>query len=317
MLDDRRATGHSPHAVFGERGKLLNIAFRMLGSTPDADEVVQDTYARWFALSDEERRAVRSPATWLMRTAGRTCLDHLAAARTRREQYVGEWLPEPLPGDTRWNSSARTEWICDPAEHVTFDESVSMGVMVVLESVTPAERIAFILHDVYDLPHTEIACVIGRVPPACCQLAASARRHIQERRHRPVAPEQHRDVVAALRQACADDDHDALADLLDPEVSVRSDGGGKVRAALRPVHGQEKAARFLLGLLRPQHGQRLAEETVSGHPGLAAYVDGEVVAVVATDVRDGRVCDLWMILNPDKLHAWRCLQPARCEQGDG
>jgi RNA polymerase sigma-70 factor (ECF subfamily) len=301
--DDDRGTEAALRSIFQERVRLMNIAFRMLGSSHDAEDIVQEAYARWYALSDEAQNAIESPTAWLVRVTSRICLDQLGSARVRRERYVGEWLPEPLPDS--WDSTATPARWGDPAEHVTLDESVSMGMLVVLESVTPAERVAFVLHDVFKMPHTEIAVIVGRTPETCRQLAASARRHIRSNRHQAIAPGQHRSVVSAFRDACESGDLDRLIGLLDPRVGVHSDGGGKVRAARRPIFGAEKAARFFLGLLRKDFVQEITEEDVNGRPGLVVHLDGELVAVMATEVHGGRLTDIWMILNPDKLHAWR------------
>ncbi|GGP01971.1 RNA polymerase sigma24 factor [Nonomuraea glycinis] len=298
IFDERAAV------MLNDRGTLMNLAFRMLGSTHDAEDVVQDAYARWYALSDDARRAIRSQIAWLVRVTSRICLDQLTSARARRERYVGDWLPEPLPGEARWASTARTQQ-GDPAERVTLDDSVSMGVLVMLESVTPAERVAFVLHDVFNLPHTEIADIVGRTPEACRQLAASARRHLQRDRRLAVNAQQHRSIVSAFKDACEHGDFDTLISLLDPQVSVRTDGGGKVRAALHPIAGSEKAARYFLGLRRKKFSQEITEESVNGRPGLATHADGEINGVMAIAVRDGRITDIWLIVNPDKLQVWK------------
>ncbi|MFD1274326.1 sigma-70 family RNA polymerase sigma factor [Streptomyces kaempferi] len=153
----------------------------MLGSVQDAEDVVQETYARWYAQPEEAQREIGTPLAWLTRVASRICLDHLASARVRRERYTGEWLPEPLRDGTVWTSAGRAGED-DPADRITLDESVGMGVLVVLDTVTPAERVAFVLHDVFGLPFTEIAGTMGRTPAACRQLAASARRRLAHRR---------------------------------------------------------------------------------------------------------------------------------------
>ncbi|SDK82695.1 RNA polymerase sigma-70 factor, ECF subfamily [Nonomuraea maritima] len=304
--------GQPPFSPRHERGTvmlddhvtLVNVAFRMLGSMHDAEDIVQDAYARWYALSDEARQAIRSPTAWLVRVTCRICLDQLTSARARRERYVGDWLPEPLPDDARWASTASTR-TGDPAERVTIDDSVSMGMLVMLESVTPAERVVFVLHDVFNLPHTEIADIVRRTPEACRQLGASARRHLQSDRRRAVDVRQHRDIVTAFRNACEHGDFDTLISLLDPNVSVRIDGGGKARAARRPILGSAKTARYFLGLLRRKFVQEITEENVNGLPGLVSHVKGEINGVMAMAVRDGLITDIWLIANPDKLHAWQ------------
>ncbi|MGS2648362.1 RNA polymerase sigma factor SigJ [Streptosporangium sp. LJ11] len=312
MPPDREQAPSSPHPIFDERAAvmvdervtLVNIAFRMLGCAHEAEDVVQDAFARWFALSDEARREIRSPAAWLVRVTCRICLDQLGSARARRERYVGDWLPEPLPDDSRWASTGRNR-VGDPAERVTLDDSVSMGMLVMLESVTPAERVAFILHDVFDLPHTEIAGIVGRTAESSRQLAASARRHLRSDRRRAVTAHQHRGIVSAFKNACEQGDLDTLISLLDPQVTVRADGGGKATAARRAILGAGKTARYFLGLLRNRFAQELTEENVNGCPGLVSHVGGEVNGIVAFAVRGGLITQIWVIVNPDKLHAWK------------
>ena len=162
-------------AIMSERRQLINLAYRLLGSLADAEDVVQETYARWYAMSGPQQEAIESPGAWLTTVASRICLDLLRSARARRERYVGEWIPEPLPEPAEWTSGAGAI-TADPADRVTLDESVSMAFLVVLDSMTPAERVALILHDVFGYPFAEVAQVTGRTPAACRQLASSARR---------------------------------------------------------------------------------------------------------------------------------------------
>src|SRR6516162_7669961 len=159
-------------AVMSERGLLINLAYRLLGSLADAEDAVQETYARWYGLSAQQREAIENPAAWLTTVASRICLDLLGSARARRERYVGEWIPEPLPDPGEW-PAGRPGATADPADRVTLDESVSMAFLVVLESMTPAERVAFILHDVFGYSFAEVAGIVGRTPAACRQLASS------------------------------------------------------------------------------------------------------------------------------------------------
>lgn len=315
-----RSSAHDPGPSLGslmaERRRLLNLGYRMLGSVQDAEDVVQETYTRWYALSESQQRAIVTPLAWLTRVASRICLDQLASARVRRERYTGEWLPEPVRGGTTWTSAAgagRTSGTGgdDPADRITLDESVSMGMLVVLDSVTPAERVAFVLHDVFGTPFTEIAETVGRSPAACRQLASSARRRLAERRPVGGTTTEHRQVVSAFREACETGDLDSLVALLDPAVESRSDGGGKVRAALRPITGADKVARFLLGLLRREPDVELVEDDINGTPGVTVSIAGTTIAVLAADVRDGLITDLWLVVNPDKLHAWTDTPTAR------
>src|SRR3989440_8472512 len=166
-------------AIMGERRQLVNLPYRLLGSLAEAEDAVQETYARWYALSRQEPDAIGTPGAWPTTVASRICLNLLGSARARRETYVGEWIPEPLPERTEWISGRPGGTTADPADRVTLDESVSMAFLVVLESMTPAERVAFILHDVFGYSFPEIAEITGRTPAACRQLASSARRRIR------------------------------------------------------------------------------------------------------------------------------------------
>ena len=289
--------------LLDERKHLMNLAFRMLGSWNDAEDVVQQTYVRWFQLSDEERDAIERPRAWLTTVASRICLNILDSARVRRERYVGEWLPEPLP--TRSTDAATaTMPAADPLDRITLDDSVSMALLVVLESLTPAERVAFVLHEVFGVPFAEIADIVGRSPEATRQLASSARRHIRDLRARPTDASEHSRVVTAFRLACESGDLDALVAVLDPDVTSVSDGGGKVRAALRPVVGADNVARFILGVMRKGPDLTIDEELVNGELGFVVRAGDQVVGTVSLGVADGRIHDIWMVMNPDKLTAW-------------
>jgi RNA polymerase sigma-70 factor (ECF subfamily) len=293
-------------SLFAERRTLINICYRMLGTVQDAEDAVQETYSRWYALSSEEQQAVQSPLAWLTRVAGRVCLDQLTSARARRERYVGEWLPEPVRDSPVWSSTdGNHSGSQDPVDRVTLDESISMGMLVVLETMTPAERVAFVLHDVFGVPFDAIADTVGRTPAACRQLASSARRRLRAARPSTDPADRHRRTVSAFREACETGNFDTLVTLLDPAAQSHSDGGGRVRAALRPVVGRDKVARLVAGLLRKGPGMKLAEETVNGRPGLAVRAEsGTTIAVIAIDVAGGLITSLWMMVNPDKLHTW-------------
>ena len=183
-MSNRSGSGDGGHdlgldAVMSERRQLINLAYRLLGSLADAEDAVQGTYARWYALPAPQQEAIENPAAWLTTVASRICLDLLGSARARRERYVGEWIPEPLPDPGEWPSGRPGGTTADPADRVTLDESVSMAFLVVLESMTPAERVAFILHDVFGYPFDDVAGIVGRTPAACRQLASSARRRIR------------------------------------------------------------------------------------------------------------------------------------------
>jgi RNA polymerase sigma-70 factor (ECF subfamily) len=289
--------------VVAQRRHLLSLAYRMLGTLAEAEDAVQETYLRWYRMTDAERAAVVHPERWLTRVASRVCLDVLGSARYRRERYVGEWLPEPVPADL-FSRTVSGRVAVDPVEQVTLDESVSTAVLVVMEAMTPAERVAFVLHDVFGLPFPEIAEVVDRTPAAVRQLASSARRRVRE--HDPVGGDRHEHdrVVRAFVRAAGTGDLAALAALLDPSVALRSDGGGVVSAARRPVLGVDEVARFLLGIVRKNPGMDVAE--VLTGDGLAyRFRDGPALrALLNLRVRDGLVTDVWIQLNPGKLGSW-------------
>ena len=284
-----------------ERRTLLALAYRMLGTVTDAEDAVQETYLRWYRLPAAEQAQIRNPAAWLTRVAGRVCLDLLGSARARRERYVGEWLPEPVPGASPIAASVPV----DPLDRVTLDESVGVALMVVLESLTPAERVAFVLHDIFAVPFAEIAETVGRSPEATRQLASQARRRIRERRAGIASREQHDAVARAFAEATVTGELSTLVGLLDPDVVLRSDGGGKVSAARRPVLGADRVARFLLGLphLEPA---AIIEPTLTPE-GLAFLVtiDGRADSVISVDVAGDRITEIYIVRNPDKLTLWR------------
>lgn len=283
-----------------ERRHLLSVAYRLTGTLHDAEDIVQETYARWFRLSESERAAIAVPGAWLTTVAGRIGLDHLTSARARREQYVGEWLPEPVPGTALTTASQGS----DPLDAVAVDDSVSMALLVLLDAVTPAERVAFVLHDVFGVPFEEIGEIVGRTPQACRTLASSARRRIRDRRARASSAVEHERVLLAFLTAARGGGLDDLIAVLDPEAIARSDGGGKIRAALHPVRGADRVARFLLGILAKQSDLDASIEPVGDRGGFVFRRDGVVTSVVMADVADGRVAEVWIVLNPDKLTAW-------------
>jgi RNA polymerase sigma factor (sigma-70 family) len=292
-------------AIMSERRQLINLAYRLLGSLADAEDAVQETYARWYALSRQQREAIASPGAWLTTVASRICLNLLGSARARRETYVGEWLPEPLPERAEQISGRPGGATADPADRVTLDESVSMAFLVVLEQMTPAERVAFILHDVFGYPFTNIAEITGRTPAACRQLAASARRRSRASQA-PAAPTARQaGIVRAFKQAWEAGDIGALIGLLDPDATVIADGGGLVSAALRPIQGGEQVARYLAELAGRAPGNvRILERRVNGQPGLVAQQDGVTVTVFAFEVAGDRITHIWAVRNPDKLRPW-------------
>ncbi|WP_091099693.1 RNA polymerase sigma factor SigJ [Nonomuraea pusilla] len=298
-----RRPGPVPDAVTGERGRLINLAYRLLGSLAEAEDAVQETYARWYAMSAQQQDAVESPGAWLTKVAGRVCLNVLGSARVRRETSVGEWIPEPLPEPGEWTDGRPGGGTADPADLVTLDESVSMAFLVVLESMTPAERVAFVLHDVFRYSFAEVAEIVGRTPAACRQLASSGRRRVRASQPSPAPAPRQAAVVRGFRRAWEAGDIDALVGLLDPDATVIADGGGVVVRRPR-VEGGEQVARACVELTGRAPGLTILERTVNGRPGLVAQQDGATTAVLAFDVAGDRVTRVWAVFDPAKLRAW-------------
>jgi RNA polymerase sigma-70 factor (ECF subfamily) len=292
--------------VIGERRHLMSLAYRMLGTVAEAEDAVQETYTRWYRMSHSERDAIEAPRGWLTRVCGRICLDVLASARVRRERYIGPWLPEPVPSDTFAGAlgSSGASGSEDPLDRVTLDDSVSTALLVVLEAMTPAERVSFVLHDVFAVPFDEIAETVGRSPAAVRKLAASARHRVAASRARQVTRAQHDEVVRAFSAASRTGDLSALIRVLDPEVVLRSDGGGIVSAARKPVHGADNVARFLFGLLSKRPGLEVVEQETPDGLGFAIWEEGHIMGVVTLNVVEGSVADVWIVVNPDKLSLW-------------
>ena len=298
--------------IMAERGQLTGLAYRLLGSLADADDVVQETYARWYAMPTDQQAAIASPGAWLTTVAGRISLDLLRSARARRERYVGEWILEPVPGGTEW-ISGRVEGAAtaDPADRVSLDESISMAFLVLLESMSPAERVAFILHDVFHYSFAEVADVVGRTPAACRQLASSARRHLRSSGAHASLRADRAELVSDFRRAWEAKDIRALVDLLDPDATTVADGGGLVSAVARPVEGAERIARTYVEIADRTPGLTIQECVVNGQPGLVTQHDGATATVLAFDVAGGRITHIWAIRNPDKLRPWITDEGAR------
>jgi RNA polymerase sigma-70 factor (ECF subfamily) len=271
------------------RPQLFGLAYRMLGSVMDAEDVVQEAYLRW---QGTHGATVEAPRAYLTTIVTRLCIDHLRSARVRREEYVGTWLPEPLVGAAPDESGG-------PA----FSESLSLAFLVLLETLSPVERAVFLLHEVFGYSYAEIAPIVGTSEVNCRQIGMRARRHVEERRPRfDASPAQQERLLERFVTACTTGDLDTLIALLADDVTLYADGGGKVTAARRPIQGSANVARFLLGLAAmapPTVAVRFAP--VNGRPGVIAVVQGQVVNVVALAIAAGRVAALHMVANPDKL----------------
>jgi RNA polymerase sigma-70 factor, ECF subfamily len=281
----------TPEAQFDAyRPLLFSIAYRMLGSVMDAEDVVQDAYLRWQSAADA---AVESPKAYLSTIVTRLCLDHLRSARVQREEYVGPWLPEPLV----------TEQAPDVADTAALHESLSMAFLVLLESLTPVERAVFLLHDVFGYEFTEIADIVGKSETNCRQLARRARGYVEARRPRfePSTSQQDRLTRQFLR-ACTTGDLPGLVATLADDVTCWSDGGGKVAATRRPVRGRDAVARLLVGIARKAPaGLDTRLTRVNGQPGFVSYLDGRPFAVLLLDIADARIQGVRLVINPDKL----------------
>lgn len=272
------------------RPRLFGIAYRMLGSRTDAEDVLQDAYLRWHRGAAEE---LRSPEAWLVTAVTRLCIDRLRAARTERERYVGPWLPEPLIGDTAPTPDARAE----------LSSSLSIAFLVVLEQLEPDERAAFLLHEVFDSDYAEIAEILGKSQAACRQIVSRARKRVRGQKPRAhVSDAARRAVLQRFASAIQAQDKSALLELVAEQASWTSDGGGRARAALKVIRGRERVVRFVLAVLGRHADQFVFEMTsVNGEPALALSVQGKLFSVI-TVLTDGmRILDVYTVLNPDKL----------------
>ncbi|NHC46145.1 sigma-70 family RNA polymerase sigma factor [Motilibacter sp. K478] len=281
------------------RSRLVGIAYAVVGTVAEAEDVVSDCWLRLVAADADE--AVRDVEAWSVVAVSRRALDVLRSARVQREAYVGPWLPEPLFDAPAQPSSG----VGDPADRVTLDDSVSYALMVVLETLSPAERVVWVLHEVFGMPLSEVADVVGRTPAAVRQLAVRARAHVKAGAPRMDVPAgAHGKTVSAFLEAAGNGDLAGLVSLLDPDVVLTSDGGGVVNAARRPVTGAERVARFLLGVAQKRKwgaGDRVEAILVNGGPGLAFYAEGRLSSVAALTVVDGRVTRVDIVLAPAKL----------------
>ncbi|MGK5555962.1 RNA polymerase sigma-70 factor [Actinomadura kijaniata] len=271
------------------RRLLFATAYRMLGSVADAEDVLQDAWLNW---NGADRSEVRNPRAYLVRTVTNLALNRLTSARATRETYVGPWLPEPLLTSP------------DVAEDTELADTVSTAMLVVLETLSPVERAVFLLREVFGYTHAEIAETLDRSEASVRQIAHRARSHVQARRPRYDADRAQRErVTARFLEACSGGDLNAVMELLAPDVTLWSDGGGKVTAARRPLHGRDHAARWLLGVLaKPESaGAVLRGATINGEPGVLITMGDVPVGALTFTLADGAIHDLRLQVNPDKL----------------
>ncbi|MGA0599712.1 sigma-70 family RNA polymerase sigma factor [Caulobacter sp. KR2-114] len=281
----------TPTDIFeGERRRLIRLAYRMLGSLAEAEDAVQDAWLRWSAV---DPAGIDAPQAWLVRVITRLCLDRLKSARARRETYVGPWLPEPLV----------EEVTADPLERA---EDISVAFLLALQRLSPLERAVFLLHDVFDQDYAAVADSLGRSEPACRQLAARARQHVRDARPRfQVSEEEAGRLAGAFLQAAASNDMSAIASLLTEDAVLISDGGGKRKAALRPMIGREDVLTLLRGLAW-RHERWADLETarvvrINGLPGLVLQMDDGPATLSLEASGDGRISAIYIVRNPEKL----------------
>ncbi|MFI9823445.1 RNA polymerase sigma-70 factor [Streptomyces sp. NPDC052013] len=286
--------------VFEEhRPVLLGVAYRMLGRVADAEDVVQEAWLRW---SGGDRSEVREPRGYLVRVTTRLAIDRLRQIKARGETYVGPWLPEPYVTDFG-------DRVPDTAERAVLADSVSLAVLVVMESLSPLERAVFVLREAFGYPYADIAAWLDRGEPAVRQLAGRARKHVEERRPRyEVDPAQRRDLTERFLAAAAGGDLEGLLELLAPDVRLVGDSGGKARAPLRALQSADKVGRFLIGAARKGVRDFSAQFVeINGGPALLALSGGKPDAVFQLDVADGRIQAVYIIRNPDKLRSLAAL----------
>jgi RNA polymerase sigma-70 factor (ECF subfamily) len=294
MTEPQEPSAADPLAAFErERGRLFGIAYRMLGSVSEAEDVLQDAWLRWHGV---EHGTVENPSAYLVSLVTRLSIDTLGAARNRLTDYVGPWLPEPLVG----RAAAPYE---DPAVLQERVDDLSIAFLLLLERLTPVERAVFLLRESFDFSYREIAGIVGKTEENCRQIDRRARKRLEEgRRPVPVDPQEHDRLLHGFLSALKDGDLEGMVSLLARDATLYSDGGGKARAALKPVPGGDSVARFLLGIRRqapPDWEVRLAQ--VNGQPGFLNLIGGHLLSVVSFRAEEGLIREIYIVLNPDKL----------------
>jgi RNA polymerase sigma-70 factor (ECF subfamily) len=282
------ATDPATEAFVAHRNLLFTVAYEMLGSAADAEDVLQETWLRWVKV---DLAQVRDQRAYLVRITTRQALNRLRTMKRRKEAYVGPWLPEPLLTAP------------DMTENLELAESVSMALMLVLETLSPTERAVFVLREAFDVSYDEIAAAVDKSPAAVRQIAHRARQHVDARRPRTaVPPGQTRAALESFQRALETGDLQGLLDVLAPEVVLVSDGGGLKQAALRPIIGADKVVRFMVGSLAKNTSPvSVAPAVVNGNPALVLRLAGEIDGVMAIRMEDARITGLYYVRNPEKL----------------
>ncbi len=273
------------------RGLLFSIAYRMLGSVADAEDMLQETYIRWQQTSDDK---IRSPRAFLVTIVSRLCINQLQSARVQRQEYLGEWLPEPIVTDPG----------SDPLGIIKIDESLSMAFLVLLERLTPIERAVFLLREVFEYEYSEISAVLDQSEVNCRQILRRARQHVSAMRPRfQVSTQKQNDLLQRFLEAIGSGDMEGLLGLLSHDVVLHSDGGGKALAVPNPIHGADNVVRGILGAFRKLLPQTLVRRLarINGEPGVVSYLDGKPYSVVTLDAVGGRVQAIYILTNPEKL----------------
>jgi RNA polymerase sigma-70 factor, ECF subfamily len=280
---------HDNDPLAPHRGRLLGLAYRMLGSRSDAEDVVQDAYLRFAGAQD-----VRNAEAFLVTVVTRLCLDRLKSARAQREVYVGPWLPEPVFDAEGLSAEAATELADD----------LSFALLLALDRLSPLERAAFLLHDVFDTPFSEVAAMLDRTEASCRQLASRARRAVRDERPAPTAtPDSHARLLQAFSDAVASGNVRQLAELLREDAVALTDGGGRKFAARNPIIGADKVARFFIGLAGKIAGQnvRIEPAVINGAVGALLYLDGELDLTLSMAISGEKIAAIYIVRNPDKL----------------
>ncbi|MEV0798599.1 RNA polymerase sigma-70 factor [Kribbella sp. NPDC050281] len=296
MTDDQpgRADEELAREFDEHRAVLVGAAYRVLGSVTDAEDVVQEAWLRWAAIDHGD---IRDPRAYLIRITTRLALNRLREQKARREQYVGPWLPEPMSPELAAPDA-------DPAAVVELADSVSMAMLVVLETLSPLERATFVLREVFDLPYDEIADTLGRSETAVRQLAHRAREHVQARRPRHhVDKARHSELTVQFMAAAGTGDFEQVVSLLAPDALLISDGGGKKKAALRPIHGAAKIVRWLFAVIAENPDFEIRMGTLNGQTAAIAYDGDEPDTVAFFEMTDGLITEMYLVRNPDKLTA--------------